>query len=134
MAVSNFPVPANSVHLSEPAGPQFLKLRELKPTYGSIVFKQMVDLGGTYGADTTNKERRFELIYDGLSFAEASILDAHNAEAVDTLLGFNFRYYRASLSIDELLSDVHYESYDDPDHGLINSTQKRTMVLVKRPA
>lgn len=133
MAVSNFPIPATT-HGGEPVGPMYLKLRELKPTYGGVIFKQMVDLGGTYGADTTNKERRFELIYDGLSFAEASILDAHNAEAVDTLLGFNFRYYRASLSIDELLGDVHYESYDDPDHGLVTSTQKRTMVLVKRPA
>ena len=134
MSISNFPIPA-TVHTSEPVGPMYLKLRELKPTYGSVVFKQMVDLGGTYGADTTNKERRFELIYDGLTFAEAGILDAHNAEAFDTLLGFNFRYYRASLGIDELISNVHYdEGGYESDHNLVNKTQSRRILLVKRPA
>lgn len=133
MALGNFPIPANSAHPSEPAGPQFLKLRELKPEYGSVVFKEMVDLGGTYGADTTNRVRRFELIYDGLTFAEAKILDDHRAAAFDTLLGFNFRYYRASLSIDELLANAHIESYES-DHNLVNATQSRTIVLVVRPA
>lgn len=134
MSVSNFPIPANSTHPSEPAGPTCLKIRELPAEYPSNIVKEMSDGGATYGCDTTNKIRRFELIYDGLTYAQAKILDDHRAEAVDTFLGFNFRFYRASTSpvIDELLSDVHYESWSS-DHNKFNLTQSRQIVLVKRP-
>ena len=134
MPVSNFPIPATS-HGGEPVGPTYLKLQPLDDEYPGIIFKQMVDGGGTYGADTTNKVRRFQLTYDGLSAAEAAILDAHRAEAFDTLLGFNFRYWRASgfsVSHDELISDVHYESYAS-DHNLYDQTQSRVITIVKRP-
>lgn len=132
VAVSNFPIPANAAHPSEPAGPVYLKLQELPPEYPSLVFKEMVDGGGTHGADTTNKIRRFQLTYDGLTAAQFGQLFAHRAEAIDTFLGFNFRYYRASESIDELLSDCHYESFTY-DH---QKTWSRSceIVICKRPA
>lgn len=132
MAVSNFPIPANSAHPAEPAGPILLKIEELPAEYPSITFKEMVDGGGTYGADTTNKVRRFKLTYDGLTFAQFSILTAHRTEAIDTFLGFSLRYYRSSLSIDELLSDCHYESFTyDHTKTWIYSCE---IVIVKRPA
>ena len=134
MAVSNFPIPPNSAHPSEPAGAQFLKQQELPVEYPGIIFKQMIDGGGTYGADTTNSVRRFTLTYDGLTAAQAAVFDAHYAEALGTLLGFNFRYYRtgASVNHDELISDCHYESFTS-DHNLYDKTQSRTITIVKRP-
>lgn len=134
MPVSNFPIPATT-HGGEPVGAQYLKLIELPPEYPGIVFKQMVDGGGTYGADTANSVRRFTLTYDGLSAAEAKVFDDHRAEAFDTLLPFSFRYWRSSafsVSHDELLTNCHYESYTS-DHNLYDQTQSRVITIVKRP-
>jgi hypothetical protein len=140
LSVSNYPTPYNPSHTGEPAGPGprgtspcGYILQELPPEYPGMVEKVMVDGGSTRGADTTNKVRRFLLIYTGLTSAQAKVLDDHRAEANDTLLGFSFRYYRPSMSIDELLSDVHYQSFEYPPHQSYND-QSRTVTLIKRPA
>ena len=137
MSVSQFPTPFNSAHSGETvSGPIPNKAQELKSEYPSNVFKQMVDGGGTYGADTTNRVRRFRLFYEGLVDTDAKKLDDHYAEAKDILLGFNFRWQRASATtpIDELLTDVHYESFVADHAQLYKTTQTRTVILVKRPA
>jgi hypothetical protein len=131
MSVSNFPIPATT-HGGEPVGPQYLKLQELPFEFPSIIEKVMVDGGSTRGADSTNKVRRFKLTYDGLTFAELMILRNHREEAVGNLLGFSFRYYRSALSVDELLSDCHYESFTS-DHVKTWSCSCE-IVIVKRPA
>ena len=131
---AQFPTPYNSAHSGElVSGPDWLKLEELEPEYPSNVFKEMIDSGGTYGADTTNRVRRFKLVYGGLTAAQAKVLDDHHLSAYGILLGFNYRFWRRTdPSVDELLTDVHYESYV-PGH---NKTWdcSREIVLIKRPA
>lgn len=132
MSVSNFPIPANSAHPAEPVGPQWAKLEELKSEYPSIVVKEMVDGGATYGADTTNKIRRFKLNYEGLSYANFAILSAHRTEALDTFLDYSFRHYRTSPPMDELITGAHYESFTfDHTKTWIYSCE---IVIIKRPA
>lgn len=139
MSIAQYPTPFNPDHVAEPAGPGprgtspcGYVLQELRAEYPGLITKQMVDGGATYGADTTNKIRRFLLTYTGMTATQAKVLDDHRALAFDGLLGFNFRYYRPSMSVDELLLDVHYETYDYPQHQLYDN-QSRTITLIKRP-
>lgn len=135
MAVSQYPTPTNLDFPLEPVGPGpgaspcGYNLQRLKDEYGSVVVKEMVDLGATYGADTTNVVIRWRFTYTGLGSAQSAVLDSHNAEAKDQLLGFNFRDPRT----DALYSDVHYEGYEAPEHEWYQ-LQSRVVTLVKRPA
>lgn len=131
MAVSQFPSPtSHTVHAGDPTGPPCQKITPLKTERPSNVFKEMVDGGGTYGADSANKVLRWELIFGGLTIAQAAQLDTHNDDAKDTLLGFSWRDPRT----DTLYTDVHYESYERDHSRLYSNSQSRKMVLVKRPA
>lgn len=130
MAVAQFPSPSNyTVHVGDPTGPPCLKIRQLKPERPSVIFKEMVDGGGTYGANSTTKVLRWELTFGGLTTTQAAQLDDHNDSAYDTLLGFSWRDPRT----DTLHTDTHYESYDRDHSGQYGNSQSRSMILVKRP-
>jgi hypothetical protein len=137
MAIGQYPL-YNPSHSGEVSGPSAwgtsvcgFVFHPLPLEYRSNVFKEMVDGGGTYGADTTNAVRTWRIVYTGLSVAQAAVLDAHYESAKNNLLGFNFRV-PASRG-DTLYSDVHYLAYEYPQHEQVDN-QTRTVTLVKRPA
>jgi hypothetical protein len=84
--------------------------------------------------------RRWRLDYDGLTLAEAAILDAHLAACFyssdqGSAVGFNFRAHVPGTvwtdTSGTLYSNVHYEKYET-GHSKVWS-QKRSVVLIKRP-
>ena len=138
MPPSQYPTPFNSAHPGEPAGPGpwgtspcgFI-FHEHELEYPSNIVKTMDDGGATYGASSTNAVRRWVISYTGLDPTQAGVLDAHYASAFGSLLGFSFR---VPLSRgDTLYTDVHYESYQYPQHEKY-PVQSRIVTLTKRPA
>lgn len=81
-----------------------------------------------------NGIKRWHIFYDGLTFAEAAILDAHAYSAKlseddgPSAETFNFR----DRDTGTLYSGVRYESYERPIHEQ-KDIQSRTVVLVKHP-
>lgn len=76
--------------------------------------------------------KRWRLDYDGLTAAQAAILDAHLAAAFyspdeGSAFGFNFRDRDTAV----LYSNVHYEKYEKSH--MKTWIQKRSVTLVKRP-
>jgi|SRR5215831_866111 len=124
-------MPPSAYPTPSAGGPPYLKLLQLANEYRSVVVKEMVDGGATYGADTTNAVMKWQFDYDGLTASQAATLDAHFASAYGSLLGFNFTDPRTST----LYTDVHY----DPSNGFVADhaktfSQSRKVILVKRPA
>src|SRR5262249_46301625 len=109
-------------------GPPYLKLLQIAEEYASVTVKTMVDQGATYGADSSNKVRKWEIIYDGLTAAQAATLDTHYKSAVGQLLGFDFTDPQTTT----LYTDTHYLEYSR-DHSKVWS-QSRKVTLIKRPA
>lgn len=86
------------------------------------------DLGADYNEPAPVYVRRFRLLYNNKRKAEVAVLDAHWLAAHGRNFGFQFTHPQTG----ELISDVHYETYDRPDHTRQNE-QERTIVLIKRP-
>jgi hypothetical protein len=124
---AQFPTRRNPAHLSEPIGPDHLILRDLVPEY-SVTIKEFKDKGRSYGQINTANAQRWELIYNGLTAAQAATLDAHYVDAQGQFESFSFRHPRTSV----LHTDVHYESFER-SHEKIWSQSVR-IVLVKTPA
>lgn len=127
MSAGQYPTPFNATFPAEPAGPKYAKLLDQTPEYATVqkIFK---DLGAAVGLLTTSSAQRYELTYDAVTSAEATMLDAHYASAQGIYGGFTFRHPRSGA----LLSDVHYVSMV-VDHKK-TWLQSRTVILEKRPA
>lgn len=117
MSVAIYPTPPNSLHVGETTGPPYLKLLDHPPDYPSNTMHEFKDGGASYGAANTNAVLRFEFEYDGLTSAQAAVLDAHVASAKGILTGFTFRHPRT----DVLYSDVHYENVNAERVVLFNA-------------
>jgi hypothetical protein len=115
----------------EPNGPVVNKFRNMKPEWPSALVKRMKDGGGVTSNSNPTPELKWELIYKKVGQAgsgQLALLDAHYLES-EGVRGFEFRHPKTLA----LYSDVHYESFDDPDHGNRVYQQTRKVVLVKWP-
>jgi hypothetical protein len=135
MAAAEFPLP--SVTGSNPAPLFYEALPE-----EFVVGKTIYDDGGADfrlqagGAGV----RRWILEYDGLTDAQAAILDAHLATTFfspdeGSAVGFNFRAHVPGTvwtdTSGTLYANVHYEKYEKGHKK--TWANKRTITLVKRP-
>lgn len=114
---SAFPVPANG-------GPVVEYFAELEPDWNE--FNQVFADGNAEAATIqTAAVRRFRLEWDGLSEAEAAILDNHFDS---TRGGLSFTLARPDVV--ETINGVRYEKYERGQHRKVWS-QSRAAVLVK---
>lgn len=128
MPVSQYPTPFNAAHPAEPAGPIVAVVQSIPPDYRGTIVKEFKDGGANIGMSTENATLRFLLFYHGLFAAEVETLDNHWVEALGIAEGFNFRHPRTDI----LYTDVHYESFEYPEHRKIYMQQRR-IILIKRP-
>lgn len=125
---AQFPTPPNTSFPLEPVGPTYLTLQDIVPKFHSASMKEFKDGGASYGLPNANSVLRWSFLYDGLTLAEVTPLDAHYVSAKDIFEGFLFRHPRT----DVLYNDVHYETYEYSGHTQLDIQQRR-IVLVKRP-
>lgn len=105
-------------------GPQYLYLEELTTDWGEYG-QEAPDGVPEWGTIQTSAVRRFAIEYNGLSIAEARILDAHY-ESTRGGIAFSLTMPRSS----EAISNVRYEEYKVNPHRVIWS-QSRSITLVK---
>lgn len=128
MPVSQYPTPFDAAYPTEPSGPIISIFQDLPVEYRGTIIKEFKDGGANFGESTANPTLRWLIKHVGLYVAETAVLDAHWIEARGLFSGFSFRHPRT----DVLYSDVHYESYNYPEHRKIYM-QERTTILIKRP-
>ncbi len=121
MPVGQYPTP-------DIGGPTIAVLQKLPVEFPGSTSKEFKDGGASYGSSNPNGLQKWLLIHQGLTTAEATTLDNHWSSANGIYGGFTFRDPRTGTTY----SDVHYESYEYPQHKRITMTERRT-VLVKRP-
>lgn len=108
------------------SGPRPLYFDELEPDWGNYG-KLFPDMTPNFSTLQSAKVRRFIFRYDGLSEAEAAILDDHY-ESTRGGLSFAFTQPRTS----EALTGVRYEGRPESNHTKVWS-QSRVVRLVKYP-
>lgn len=121
MSVGTYPSP-------EFGGPPIALIQKLPVTFPGARSKEFKDGGASYGLSNANGLQKWLIIHQGLTTAEGTTLDNHNVSANGIYGGFTFKDPRSGITY----TDVHYESYDYPQHKRITMTERRT-VLVKRP-
>lgn len=128
MPVAEFPM--LSVSSSNPRPLVFYQL----PETFNVLSTEFDDLGrDTALSNGGNGVKRWYLFYDGLTAAQAALLDSHmysaklNGDGLSAY-GFNFR----DRDTTTLYSNVHYQSFERPAHKN-KDIQTRTIVLVKFP-
>ena len=115
------------------SNPRPLVFYEMPETF-NVEFTEYDDKGRDFKLQSGgNGVKRWFIFYDGLTSAEAAILDAHMLSAKLDENGlsansFNFR----DRDTTTLYSGVRYERYERPAHKLKN-IQTRTIQLVKFP-
>lgn len=123
-----YPVPGGGTGSN---GPQWLKLHIFQPSYEDVTDKHIYEDGGaSFVLFNDTAPIRIEIRYDGLLTGEAAILDAHRADAFGEAYEFTFFDARTNTT----LTGVHYDESFEEDHILIETVNKRTVHLIKRPA
>lgn len=135
MPVSQFPTLFKAAHPAEPAGPRHTIFYEMEPEYSVTTSPPFADGGMDWNLNADVKVRRWVLIYQNISEAEAAILDAHMDEArysSEGGSGYGFDF-REPVS-DTLHSSVHYDrgGYERSPHTR-RPIQSRRVLLCKRP-
>ena len=128
MSVSAFPNTAT-------VGQTYLKYFKHVPSYDEITIDSKYEDGGKdYNTSADTPPQRWTLEYDGLTEAQAKVLDDHYASALGTVLGFSFTEPRNVpwTTTGSTYTDVHYENYTK-NHTQVG-IQSREIVLIKRPS
>lgn len=128
MPVAQYPTPTVVAPDVNEIGPWIAVFQDLPIEYRGATVKEFKDGGASYGLANANGVLRFLIGYQGLFPVEVAILDAHYNSANGLFGGFNFRHPRTNV----LYTDVHYESYEYPQHSKIYM-QERNVILIKRP-
>lgn len=116
-------------------GQTYLRYLKRPPNYDDItVVSKFEDQGADMLQTAASPPQIWELDYDGLTEAQAKVLDDHYASANGQYLGFQFVEPRnvPFTTTGSTFTDVHYFSFEK-SHGKY-WTQARKIVLIKRPA
>lgn len=110
-------------------GPRFTRCQIVSIKYPTVLGPPYADGGrDSFLASTTPSEVLWEIEHGQLLLFEASILDAHNAEAYDTHYSFNF----IDPETGTLWTGVRYQEYQRGSRTNRN-INKRLTRLVWRP-
>lgn len=129
MALAEFPLP--SVNSSYPDPLVSYKMRDKFQVDSTVYDDGGVDTALRNGGSGI---QRWYMFYDGLTAAQAAILDAHNDTAKmpegdgPSAYSFNFRDPDSGI----LYTGVRYQTYDRPIHKQ-KDIQQRLVILVKFP-
>lgn len=124
MPVSAFPSRATIQPLDE---------FELQPAYAVTMSPQFADGGRDFNLDADQVIRRWELLFDGHTEAEAATLDAHVDSAKysdDAGSAYGFNYTTRS---GEVLSNVRYDKGGYDRSQSKTYSQRRRVRLIKYP-
>jgi hypothetical protein len=121
---AEFPLPSVSG-----SNPRYESCTQQAPDYQIGESPEYQDGGKDFNLDAATPTRRWALVYDGLTLAEAAILDAHFDSAYGEAFGFNFRDPKTTT----LYSAVHYEKDGYEKSHTKDWLQRRVIKLIKRP-
>lgn len=115
-------------------GPRPLKYFKRAKDYGKVtVVNEYEDGGASFNSSAADVPQEWMLFYDGLTEAQAAVLDAHyNLNQMAT--GFPFQEPRNEpfTTTGTTYTDVHYAEYERPEHNKY-TVQSRRVKLIKRP-
>src|SRR5207302_4699761 len=114
-------MPVSQYPTEDIGGPKIALIQKLPVTFPGATSKEFKDGGASYGLSNANGLQKWLILHQGLTTAEAATLDNHNASANGIYGGFTFKDPRTGVTY----TDVHYETYEYPQHKRITMTERR---------